>query len=552
MQEAIGYLRVSTGNQEKNYSKSQQLEAIQAYANETGCELIKVFEDAYTGTKIDRPGMNAMYDFVVQRREIGQSIKCIYVYVQDRWARGLLPQLMAEDKFKKVGCSIRYAVGRFADDDSGEMMKQFSGIISEQERRNILRRTISGKYAKASKGYVIQSNRSLYGYSYISEPHKGKLVIDETEAVIVRNIYRWYLYGLDEKLDGVMDGYDYHSPLNIRRIARVLHAKMVPTRTDITMASASNRTAEFAEWRFQVVRNILHNPAYTGKWVFGKNNANRDVIYVAIPAIIEQDVFDRAQEQFQRNSAKNIRHTKFEYLLRGRLTCPCGHKIVGRSARHKDRPNSKVLLYYGCLGATDNVVRAGQVVCRSKLFPVPKLDSIVIDTIKSIVKNPSNLAMGIRKLDELNSISPESLNEQLAAKDKQLATIAAKSRMLLENSLDGLFSFEELSERKLALNKSRDLLIEERASLSRRLLRIVTDKEIDDIITMLQTISAEMDHAEFRDYKYIVEALDVHVIAWHSANNGIATRVTVGISGRQLEILPDGTVVVPQDQIGAD
>lgn len=64
--------------------------------------------------------------------------------------------------------------------------------ISKYENHQRVERSRRGKQGSARSGYVIATGeRAPYGYIYVSEPHKGWLVIDEEEARVVRQIYTW-------------------------------------------------------------------------------------------------------------------------------------------------------------------------------------------------------------------------------------------------------------------------------------------------------------------------------------------------------------------------
>jgi site-specific DNA recombinase len=63
---AVIYARVSTDDQaEKGYSLPSQFEACRSYANQHGMVVIAEIQDDYTGSKIDRPGLNELRSMIV-------------------------------------------------------------------------------------------------------------------------------------------------------------------------------------------------------------------------------------------------------------------------------------------------------------------------------------------------------------------------------------------------------------------------------------------------------------------------------------------------------
>jgi site-specific DNA recombinase len=62
---AVGYIRVSTKKQQLDWeSLKTQKQSIKNYSRNNNLKLVKIFEDAYTGTKADRKWLNEMYQFI--------------------------------------------------------------------------------------------------------------------------------------------------------------------------------------------------------------------------------------------------------------------------------------------------------------------------------------------------------------------------------------------------------------------------------------------------------------------------------------------------------
>ena len=98
-----------------------------------------------------------------------------------------------------------------------ELLRQFQGMIAEYERAQIAERCRRGKLHRARAGAVSVMARAPYGYRYVkrSEHADAFFEIDETEAPVVREIFRRYL----------------EEGESIAKIARWLTAQGVPTRT---------------------------------------------------------------------------------------------------------------------------------------------------------------------------------------------------------------------------------------------------------------------------------------------------------------------------------
>ena len=295
---AVIYARVSTDEQTNGYSLKTQIDAMHGYCREHGYAVVGEYRDDYTGTKLDRPGLDALRAHL--KRE---KIDAVIVYDIDRLARKSVYQMLIEEEFERAGARVIYVNGQYEDTDEGRLQKQIRASIAEYERAKILERSKRGKRGKAQSGFVLVGARSPYGYAVKSEPHKAWLEVCEEEAQIVRLVFSWYLIG-----DGK------NAPMTLRGIGARLRDMQIPTRGDKQKHVFKKR--EFAYWTDAMIRHILMNHAYTGTWYFGKTqmvsdgkDQSRKVvnkrglgrqiprprnewISVQVPAIIDRATFD--------------------------------------------------------------------------------------------------------------------------------------------------------------------------------------------------------------------------------------------------------------------
>ena len=89
---------------------------------------------------------------------------------------------------------------RFVQDPSdvspeGKLLLYVRGYAGQQERANILRRSLDGKAAVAKSGRLPNGTGSgLYGYDY--DPALKIRVINEVEAAVVRRMFQWASIGV--------------------------------------------------------------------------------------------------------------------------------------------------------------------------------------------------------------------------------------------------------------------------------------------------------------------------------------------------------------------
>jgi site-specific DNA recombinase len=183
-------------------------------------------------------------------------------------------------------------------------------MIAEYERAQILERSRRGKRHHARLGHVNVLCGAPYGYRYVRKTQETAAYYEiiEEQAVVVRNIYRWYTAG----------------GLSIAAIMRRLNEKRIRTRKGIS------------RWERSTVWAMLRNPAYKGLACFGKTKiaerqritrplrlrggfAQRDSasherprqewIEIPVPAIVSETMFDLAQERLQENKRLSPRRT---------------------------------------------------------------------------------------------------------------------------------------------------------------------------------------------------------------------------------------------------
>jgi site-specific DNA recombinase len=232
MTRAAIYARVSKDEQASNFSLPTQLDECRKYAALKGYTvIIEVLEDE-SGTLLDRPGLDTLREMARNK-----SVDVLVVLELDRFARGMVKQLILEQEFNKHGVTIEYALAEYEDSPEGRLSKNIRATIAEYEREKFIERSNRGKQGRAKAGYVFPAGElNPYGYRYErSDKHKGAYVIIEHEAETVRLIFRWYVYG-DEK--GKKLGYI--------AIARRLSGMGMPTRYD--QSTSRRKRSNYGAW----------------------------------------------------------------------------------------------------------------------------------------------------------------------------------------------------------------------------------------------------------------------------------------------------------------
>ena len=187
---AAAYARVSTERQERPQTIDSQLSALRAWAEAEGHELSDrhVFRDeGYSGARLDRPGLDALRDAVRDG-----EVEVLGVLAPDRLARKYAYQALLLEEFRRAGCVVAFLGRAISDDPGDQLLLQIQGAVAEYERALLSERFRRGKLQKARAGQFIGVH-APYGYRRLPRRDgvAGRLVVDETEAEVVRMLYGW-------------------------------------------------------------------------------------------------------------------------------------------------------------------------------------------------------------------------------------------------------------------------------------------------------------------------------------------------------------------------
>lgn len=330
------YVRVSTDNQLDNYSIEEQTERLEAYCLAKDIHIVKIYTDGgYSGGNTNRPALQQMLTDI----DAG-IIDIVVVYKLDRLSRSQKDTLnLIEDRFLAQNVNFISINENF--DTSTPFGRAMIGILSvfaQLEKDQITERFTMGRIGRAKSGYFHGGPAAPTGYDYVD----GKLIINEYEALQVRELYQRFLKGYS-----VYDCWKYMS---------------------------QNYTTKYGGWNSEtLVRNVLKNEVYTGKVKFqGKTYPGNH------QPIISEDTFKRVQEIFQGSSRKSDSPLRSPFkastLLSGLIYCgKCGARFHGEHGN------------YSCYSRTKGDVK--YIVdpnCKNRKWKIPDLDKLVIDYISRL------------------------------------------------------------------------------------------------------------------------------------------------------------------------
>ena len=226
------------------------------------------------------------------------------------------------------------------------MLLTILAAIAEQESRTMSTNIKWTYQKKFQNGEVILSTGTMLGYTKDAD---GNYVINESEAEIVRRVFREYIAG----------------------------ASLTQIRHDLETDGIKTKRG-CSNWRANGILGIVRNEKYTGNAILGKTykpdvlskrrlkNTGQAPLYYAEnthPAIVSQAVFDMAQAEMRRreeekDSAAGRSHYASKYPFSGLLVCGyCGHKL----RRHVRSSGGELVAAWACT----NRIQHGREACDS-------------------------------------------------------------------------------------------------------------------------------------------------------------------------------------------
>lgn len=137
-----GYIRVSTV---KQANEGNSLEGQEKLLIENGVSKENIFQDAYTGTKTDRPKFNELL-------EILKDGDTLVVTKLDRFARSMIEGSKIVNELIERGVKVNVLnIGIMDNTPASKLIRNIFFSFAEFERDMIVERTLEGKQIKMDK-----------------------------------------------------------------------------------------------------------------------------------------------------------------------------------------------------------------------------------------------------------------------------------------------------------------------------------------------------------------------------------------------------------------
>lgn len=440
MRKIAGYYRLSMEDDdvkvESNSITNQRL-LIKKYVSQdtelSQYEYCEFYDDGYSGTTMNRPGMQEMLEQIRNNEIQVVIVKDISRFSRDYIELGTyMEQIFPFMGIRFIAITDRYDskdyIGRTADMDIA-----FKSLLADFYCKDVSAKVKSSLEAKRKQG---KYSTGLVPFGYAKDKDDPyKLVVIPEEAEVIRYIFQLSVLGnnlteICKKLndEGIM------TPLEYKNLRKKQNRKEL------------QRSTKF--WQAGTVRTILTNESYIGNMVYDKTEqsavgsgkkivkpkAEWKVFENHHEPIIDRDVFAIVQTKF--NQRKVTERKSREYPLKGKVFCGyCKRTLkVMKLAEEK--------LFFYC----PNEKISSSVECMAGTFGNEKLESIVLNEIKRQLVFLSDMNTILR---DSRSIREERIKEQekdLVSLERKLQELTEQKAVCLENYHAGILNKEQFRE----------------------------------------------------------------------------------------------------------
>lgn len=280
---------------------------------------------------------------------------------------------------------------------------------------------------------------SFAPYGYIKDPaNKHQLLVDTEAAETVKRVYSMLLQGSSKRAIALyLNEHGILSPTAYRR------KKGLPV---------SSAVADDPMWGARMIHEMLTNPIYTGDLVQGRRRVKSYKVHqieavpedewVRVPdtheAIISHETFDKVQALLVRDTRTSPKGREV-HLFSGFLKCADCGKSITRSQSGKN-------IYYAC----STYKNRSRTACTMHSIKHNRLEAAVLFAIQYQVNTAVSYSELIARINSapLKKSQSHRLNDQIAAKEKELTRITRYKQSLYQDWKDGEITQQEYRDMK--------------------------------------------------------------------------------------------------------
>jgi site-specific DNA recombinase len=322
------YARVSSDRQNP-LSPTDQVRKCREFAESFALVVLEghIYIDEDSGVGSDRPAFQRLLNAALSPE---RPFDTILADDTSRLSRSQSESLTVIEKLKFAGLRVIFeSQGIDTDSEQSDVQMTVHGLVDSLYVKELAKKTHRGLESCALRG--LHTGGRCYGYSAVAvgKGESKRLVIKETEAVVVKEIFELFAAGI-----------------SLKKIAKSLNAKCVP--------SPRSRSTGRGTWCPTAIRAMLKRELYKGEIVWNRSKflkvpgtnkrqsrprpeSERKRFSAPELTVVSQDLWNRVQSRFksagglkgQRKPGLLPRFLTSPYLFSGLLKCgSCGSNLI--------------------------------------------------------------------------------------------------------------------------------------------------------------------------------------------------------------------------------
>lgn len=481
------YARVSTEKEEQLNSLNNQITYFKEYikSNKNWQYIDGYIDEGITGTsskkrenfmRMIEDGKNKKFDLIVTKEV-------------SRFSRDTIDSLLYTRKLLDYDVCVYFTSDNIITaSNDGELRLTIMSSMAQDEVRKLSERTKFGFKRSIEKGRVLGTN-NIWGY----KKDNGKLVIDEEESKVVKEIFE--VYANDEKI-------------GLKNLSLYLKDRGMFNRNGNPIHQ-------------NTLKKIIQNPKYKGFYTGGlstvvnykskKRNFNPPSewkIYEdnqAVPPIVSKELWKKANQKLlsRSKSAKLYQKHQTKYPLSGKIYCQkhkCG--FVRKVKHYKTKGD---IVRWICQDYNDT----GRKNCPTAFVLEQDIYNILLNAFKSYETYKEEITQEL--LSFYNEILYKQENNLKEIKlQNEIDNLLSKKEKLLDLALDGILSKEDFKVKKLIIERELKALKAKLEEIKKQSTKQRNQKQYINILK--ENILKHLDVDESNLEEYIEKFLDKIIV----------------------------------------
>ena len=458
---AVTLARVSSAEQEDNYSHKSQDDTVLKYCKDKELEVLKSWSTAESSTRGDRKDFNEMRKYALSQNKKRKEPIAIVCYSVDRFQRRFEETITFQKLIKEEKIEIHFIkegliISAIATPND---MLQWNMLVMMADNfiRNLSSNVRRGNKKKLELGEW--PGRAPFGYENYKVDKKSWVRVKETHRDIIKWMFEAYSTGA-------------HSYTTIaKELVKRGYLKKAPS----------------GRWPVSTVERIMKDPFYHGVMV--RNGDRYTHVY---ETIIDEELFLRVQKVIDsNNNRKYLKVQEVEYPYNHTMHCNgCDGSIVGYSPKEGYR-------YYRCSNSG----------CEQYCISIPE-KKMLEDTIKILEQvdiDEATVQKAVEKIQSSYNTSEKVRKVSKTRLKQKLGKLDTKIENLYIDKLEGSITADIYSKLNDKFTLEKKVIQKELEKLSEdNILKPITVKKA---LSLVNRVGKLFEQAAPREKNYILKLL---------------------------------------------